>query len=199
MTVVRKYPTLWSDGVGWTNPQRVIGAPDSLCATFGTTAATDRRIYVSGFGFAIPAGSTINSVKVGMHALIQNGQNLAAQHLFVVAWDRLGLSSVNAANKSAFSGCGFCSDSDTSCGYALTVDDFNDEDFTAYIQAVCTFDNGFWWYATNDADWIEVDYTEPPPSAATIGSGVGHALLLVAGMYEARRKKRKKIVAVSLG
>ena len=174
MTVVRKYPTAYTDGVGWTNPENVCnaGEPDATCAYFAHVEVCDHTIVVSGFGFAIPAGSTINSVKIGMQAELTNKLNLAAQLYLLVVWNRLGLSSRADANVSQQYGCAYCSESYTLAPLTITLADLNDENFSAVIHGTSTYNNGWTWRVYCDTVWIEVDYTEPAAAVKTHGDGI---------------------------
>jgi len=68
MVVVKKYPSAYSvtgDPSVWINPANILGAPDSSCAICNNPGGSSNRLYVSDFGFAIPADATITRVTVG--------------------------------------------------------------------------------------------------------------------------------------
>lgn len=62
------YPTTQTEtgsGNAWTNPSRAAGSPNDSGATLSADGVSKKlRTGPNGLGFAIPAGSTIDGIKV---------------------------------------------------------------------------------------------------------------------------------------
>jgi hypothetical protein len=198
MTVVRKYPTVVVNSGVWTSPDEV-KVEDGVCAAHNDIVVCDNKLTCSGFGFAIPAGSTINKVTIGMHSKLINNMNLATALNWLIycpaEWPSILSSASNGSGGYACSDCTDWSVSQVqSVIFHFDPDDFNaPEQFVAELHAVCTNDNGWLWRARADNVWIEVDYIE------LSGSSQGNcAIIALAAINQwiRRRKKRRFIATV---
>ena len=158
MTVVRKYPTAYTNTDSWTNPAYLLGASDALCGSKSGVAYNTYICYLKTYGFAIPVGSTINSVKIGFksayeHALVFLGFRIRA------AGGGTGIDSVAV---------GVCADAtwaelDVSF-LGFTVAELNNETFTSWVQVYVELDGVFGFV---DCAYVEVDYTLPAVGIAS--------------------------------
>jgi hypothetical protein len=200
MTVVRKYPTVVVNSGIWLLPDNV-KVEDGNCAAVNDIIVCDAKLTCSGFGFAIPAGSTINKVTIGMHSKLINELNLATALNWLIycplEWPSILSSASNGAGGYACSDCTDWSVSQIqSVVFPFEPDDFNaPEQFVAELHAVCTNNNGWVWKARTDNVWIEVDYTEPPVSGSSQGNCAIIALAAI-NQWIRRRKKRRFIATV---
>ena len=206
MTVVRKHPTnSGTNPDAWDDPNNALGAADSLCTEKRINGTASKYLYLSGYGFAIPVGSTLNHVYVN-HKGVINCAIVSSQvlHFSFIFNSQYG----NSIDSSVVMGAG-CTETAyktqydilpdfAAAGNPITVATLNAESFTTRLQATGAL--AVYQAFDVDAVYIEVDYTEPPPPTAVSGGSLGsaHALLFIAA-EAARRKRRKRTVAVSLG
>lgn len=168
MTVVKKYPTAFDDeDSAWSNESDALGEDDGSCAT---TNLINKRLLLSGFGFDIPEGSTINSIKFGSHKVGYNTYGYGYGYLTVGVWFKQAVSPFSEQGcvgwgSDTTKACSDCVDQEcTLVGFELSVDDLNNENFVFFARQ----DNGFLGIGNNmflDSCWIEVDYTPPAPPA----------------------------------
>lgn len=155
----------------WTNPTNAQGACDSNCASIvksdNASGAGTHTCDCSDFGFAIPAGSTLNSVKFGFHQ--QYGTLCGITGELRETMINGGLVFCLSVNPNAGWSL-VCTDAtdresiDVKDLLDLTVDILNNETFTfnfaLIISAHAPFNHNH--YAYVDCVWITVDYTEAP-------------------------------------
>ena len=203
MTVVRKYPTnSGTNPDSWDDPNNALGAADDLCTEKRINGTASKYLYLSGYGFAIPSGSTLNHVYVN-HKGVINCAIIGAQvlHFSFIFNSQYG----NSIDSSVVMGAG-CAETAyktqydilpdfAAAGNPITVAALNAESFTTRLQATGAL--AVYQAFDVDAAYIEVDYTAPVVAkGAGVGSGVMPFLFLAA--EAARRRRRKRIVAVSL-
>jgi len=203
--VVRKYPTnSGANPDGWDDPNNALGAADAACTEKRIVGTASKYLYLSGYGFSIPAGATLNHVYVN-HKGVINCAIIGAQvlHFSFIYNSQYG----NSVDSDVVMGAG-CDQTAyktqydilpdfAAAGNPITVAVLNAETFTTRLQAT----GALAVYQAFDVDsaYIEVDYTEAalPKAGGSLGSPL--ALFLVGSIYEGRRKRRKRIAAVCLG
>lgn len=167
MVVVVKYPT--SSGANpdvWISPNNALGVADGLCASKNAVASGSWYLYLSGYGFAIPAGSTINHVYInhkGIIACAINGDllNFSFIHEAQLINDFSSDTIVGAPCGSTAYKSDYDILPDLAGGRTISVDDLNNEVFTTQLHATALF--AIPQVFRCDSCYIEVDYT--PPSA----------------------------------
>lgn len=184
MVVVTKNPTAYSVlSCTWVNPEYALGGHDGNCAYTNRLTYGKCALQVSSFGFAIPAGSTLNSVKFGYHAAKPNNQYSEAE--MVITHD-----SGSQVLATVFIGdCTNAGDTEEPDYLGLTIDDLNTENFTVVLR----LSNAVGGYGTAyfDCCWIKVDYTPPVEGRPALGDGLT--------WVQAFRRRRKNEGSADIG
>ena len=190
----------------WATVAQALGAHDGACAQKATNLNAQTLIfYVDTFldslgdAINIPVGSTINSVKVGFHNKFGTNPTEISLTLFILHVPfTIG---VDGSFLGTTPSCSLCADSETDVQpfIGFTVAELNAQDFTVWASFNTGVIAGWVHRAFIDCIWITVDYTEPPVSGAA-GVSTASVVAFISAMGSwVRRKRRKKIIAVSLG
>jgi len=89
-----RYPTAYAEEVvgTWVNPQYAVGEHDGSCAIckYAPTQGVDReRLFLSGFGFNIPANATLEHLTIGLHGVGYISDNIvgvAIKKVIMFGW-----------------------------------------------------------------------------------------------------------------
>ena len=162
MTVVRKYPTAYTNTDSWANPDYLLGASDGLCGSKSGVAWQTYLCYLRTYGFAIPVGSTINSVKIGFKS--------AYEHVTVyLSFSYRGAGGGTSIYSAAVGVCADVTVYELDISFlGITVAELNNETFTSWVQ-VYVEGEGVGGFV--DCAYIEVDYTEPAVGKREIMDG----------------------------
>lgn len=159
MTVVTKYPTSIINYGNWLTANN-IKADDADCALKATAVAGTYTILCSGYGFAIPAGSTISQIRIFIDGNVQRVISVDDRYM-VFTLAKTGASySVQSNNYQTAPTCAKSTkDYYILLAGALTVAQLNAESFTTTLDAVLLDTQSTSFYC--DCVGIEVTYTEP--------------------------------------
>lgn len=200
MTTVTKYPT--SSGANpdsWTSPDNALGAEDGVCTYKTMLAGGNKYLWLSGYGFAIPAGAIIDNVFIDHKGIIAanvegNILSFSFIHEFQTVNDNgsdtlLGASCASVAYKGEYDVL-----PDLAGGRTITVDDLNNEVFTTCLHATCLFPNAVFRV---DAAYIRVVYHVPVVIAGG-SQGENSVIAVFAGIqgYLHKRKQRRFIATL---
>ena len=180
MVSVTKYPTANTNPDSWTNPQNVYdGVEDgTTCASKNFVAQGTKYLYLSDYGFDIPAGAVLDNVFIDHKGIIDCSITAAQVLIFVFRFNfqdiidgqsdvLYGGSCANTAYKGEVDILPLLR------GSVLTVADLNDETFTTYLQATATIASVHRFYC--DAAYIRVVYHVQGGTVAMVKrQGVGH-------------------------
>jgi hypothetical protein len=174
LTIVTKNPTANTNPDSWTNPQYAY-VEDVLCANkLISPGGPDAHLYLSGYGFAIPVGSTINKIWIN----IKGGTNTAYTGTYTwLFFEFTGLNWVIQATNAGAMPCSsttYLSDKEVPKD-ALTwppdpVAALNSEAFNTYVEA----HNPSPAQSIHrvDAVYIKVDYTPPAVGPKCFGDAL---------------------------
>lgn len=161
MVVVTKYPTVVVDAaLAWTAPNNV-KLDDGFCASIALAAAVTRTLDCSGYGFAIPVGSTINLIRIFVDGDLSRVLPVD-DRLLLFTLTKGGTSwGIQSTNYSAPPTCGKATkDYANVAGVNRpTVAELNAESFTTNIDAQQLDASATSYFC--DVVGIEVTYTEP--------------------------------------
>jgi len=158
MVVVRKYPTAYTNTDSWVDPANLLGASDGNCGSKSGAVWQTYLCYLKTYGFAIPVGSTINSVKIGFKS--------AYEHVTVFL--SFGYRGAGGSTSIYSTAAGVCVDvtvyEEDISFLGITVAELNNETFTSWVSVYVELAgvSGF-----VDCAYIEVDYTEPAVGIAS--------------------------------
>lgn len=197
MTTVKKYPT--SSGLNpdaWTLPNNVL-AEDGACTYKTMLAPGDKYLYLSGYGFAIPAGAVIDNVFIDHKGIIAaaiagNILSFSFIHEFQVVNDiqsdtLLGASCASVAYEGEYDVL-----PDLAGGRTISVDDLNNEVFTTRLHATCLFPNAVFRV---DAAYIRVVYHVPPVAGGGVSSGNSVSTVFAGIQSFLHRRKQRRFIA----
>lgn len=162
MVVVTKYPTTVVDSASaWTNPDNVKLDDTNSCASITLASATVKTLNCSGYGFAIPVGSTITQIRIFIDADVSRVTSVDDRWiLFTLTRTGGGAYSVQSTNYAAPPTCAKATkDYVTLVAGWLTLAQLNAESFTTKIDAQQLDTQSTSYFC--DCVGIEVTYTEP--------------------------------------
>jgi hypothetical protein len=156
---VTKLPTAVSDLDAWTDPDNV-KADDGVCASKTTSTNGTYTLACSGYGFAIPAGSTITKIRIFIDANYSRIPVVEDRYITFTLTKTGGVYGVQSTNAQTTPACSKSTkDYYQLLAGALTVAQLNAESFTTKIEAVILDGVSSTFYC--DCVGIEVTYTEP--------------------------------------
>jgi len=175
MTEVTKYPTeVLDNSDGWTNPTYGLNAHDGLCTTKNVSSGNSKKLKVGTFGFAIPAGSTINHVYIGFHAFHYSGvylcYNASLRPKIVL---NCAIELPVEAPCAPSGNCDNAGDREAESVLPWTVDILNNETFEFWFELIVAAAGGVHGAYVDDG-WIRVVYTPPAPPVGRkrLGNGL---------------------------
>jgi len=164
VTSVTKYPTAYTNPDSWSDPAYALGVADGYCTEKGIVGSASKYLYLSGYGFTIPANAVLDNVFIDHKGMINTNPPSGQVLTFVFKDDAFQECPDTQSDVVFGGGC----DQTAYKGEVdilpllvdpLSVADLNNETFTTYLHAAGALPVG--QYFDCDAAYIRVVYHVP--------------------------------------
>lgn len=157
MATQTKFPTAYSMVGPWVNPTNIY-ADDSAWTDVSGERKTNRTMIGSGFGFSIPAGSTINGISVNLKYYVGNTNG---DHIATLALRLNGTVLGTIETKTNYSPLTDVVWTKSTLNGSPTISEINASTLEAYFNA---YQTGYYTQGFHlNCFYITVDYTPPSP------------------------------------